>query len=228
MGKERPAGAGEQNRKWIGSALARVAVINKVSTGHPERVTNVPMIDQWPPPGSWLDIAVKFQTAIAAAVGFFGVIITLLINAKKTRDFEIFKDERKKQALISSLTAELDLIKISEESNLKTMQEVDPELAGDIMIPRESPASDIYHSLTHETGLLPHAVVGKVAMAYAVYRDLPRNLEVLAGLRLEESVRALPYFIMPNSRAPAAVRLQRATIDRVNEALEALRGELET
>jgi len=186
------------------------------------------MIDQWPPPGSWLDIAVKFQTAIAAAIGFFGVIITLLINAKKTQDFEIFKDKRKKQALVSSLTAELDLIKISEEVNLRAMQKVDPESEGSIMVPRESPVSDIYRSLTHEMGLLPHAVVGKVAMAYAVYRELPRNLEAMAGLKIEESVRALPYFDMPNSRVPAGVSVQRATIDRVDEALEALSAELET
>lgn len=117
-----------------------------------------------------------FQSFFVGLLGFIGVIITLLANAKIQRETQKRNVEHKTNSLRTALKAELNSIKKSYESRVKQLSEGSSR---DLLV-QNNVHNDIYKELLSQIGLLTEKEVEKVIKAYLLIEELPYRMRVLA------------------------------------------------
>jgi hypothetical protein len=115
---------------------------------------------------TWLH---TYQTLIVGGLGFAGVIVTLLVNARQTRKLRREERQHECQTLRVALLEELKINKKAFVSNREDIQNKAPAPGGGYAMPLD-PIDDAYREFIHRIGLLSQAEVGKVMNAYLTLR----------------------------------------------------------
>jgi hypothetical protein len=105
----------------------------------------------------------EYQTLIVGALGFIGVIITLLTNAALNRRQHTRQIEHERTALKAALSAELSIIRDSFEDRIKMLREA-PERQG-VLVPLDT-MTGVYTKIIEKIGLLSRDQVTRVLKAY--------------------------------------------------------------
>lgn len=128
----------------------------------------------------WMCFLDQYQTLVVGAVGFTGVIITLVTNAWLARAQHGRQVEHDRTVLRISLRAELEAVAESYRNLIKTLD--DPESVGPgrgVYYPVDT-MSQLYKSTIGRIGLLSANEVKPVLRAYLLIEQLPNRVRVLA------------------------------------------------
>lgn len=120
----------------------------------------------------------KYQTFFTGLLGFSGVIITMIINARHQVAMHDRKLNHDAQTLRVALRAELDSNKKSFENRIQQLDE--PTDFGRTLMPN-NPTNQIYSSRISELGLLSQEETEKIIKAYLLISDLPYRIRILVG-----------------------------------------------
>jgi hypothetical protein len=182
-------------------------------------------VTTWPEPGSWIDVAIKFQTAIAAAVGFSGVILTLLFNAYQARKLERLKQRHERSALISGLSAELSVIRSSTVKNRTNFERAAaaPSATGKFLVPAKATIVDVYEASHARLGLLRPETVANVVRAYTLVKETPSNIAASTGLH--DNLPQAGLFAVHHKHATTCAGILINNLEHIDRALTALLDE---
>jgi hypothetical protein len=165
--------------------------------------------------GAW---AQEFQTLIAGAIGFAGVIIALVLNAWYARNQRREERRHECQTLRAALLEELSINRRSLVHNIEGVKSADHlSEDGGFDVPTD-PMDDAYRAFTHRIGLLPRAEVSKVMFAYLTLRQHNANLFRVGGPHPTSN----RHLRVPVQKGPVLVGLLESGIGPIDEAIEVL------
>lgn len=159
----------------------------------------------------------EFQTLVAGAVGFAGVILTLRHNARLAREQRDQKarlaqrqreDERshERSTLRAALLAELKINREAIRGNLERASEGSYDVASGVLVPTD-PMNDTYRAFLPKIGLLSEDEVGRVMTAYLAMEAHNEKLYLIGS---------------PSQRSSKYVKLTGEAIEMVRQAQESL------
>ncbi len=122
----------------------------------------------------------RFQTAIVGVLGFAGIIITLIVNARLARLARERMRHDERASIRAALMAEMKIIKDSLEYAIENIKKGEEDGSGGLLVPTD-PISDAYDALIPRVGVLPPEEVGKVMLAYLSVREMRKNLLLILG-----------------------------------------------
>ena len=160
-----------------------------------------------------------FQTLIVGVIGFAGVIITLVLNARYAREQRREERHHECQSLRTALIEEL---RINRESLAHNIDAINngvsvPSETGGYAMPTH-PMDDAYRAFTHRLGLLTRAEVSKVMFAYLSLRTYHTSL-FLIGVPTHASDR---YVKVPAQNAQLLSGGLKSLIGPIEGAIEVL------
>ena len=126
-----------------------------------------------------MNIFETYQTFFTGLLGFTGVIITMIVNARTQRKLQEYRIEHEKMSLRTALKSELVANKNSYELRINQLNEPDHE-NDHVLIPNKT-IDGIYRTLLDKIGLLTEDEVEKILNAYLLMAELPYNIRILAG-----------------------------------------------
>ncbi|TLS75295.1 hypothetical protein FE236_09380 [Mariprofundus erugo] len=118
-----------------------------------------------------------FQTLIVGALGFTGVALTLLVNAKSSRKATARQIEHETHALRTALIAELDLIRTSFQG--RGAPSISGEQPTGAFFPVHTP-QPVFENLIGQVGLLSEKEVSAVIRAYTLINEASQRLQILS------------------------------------------------
>lgn len=132
----------------------------------------------------------RFQTGIVGAVGFVGVIVTLVANAwiARRRDAALRAHER--ETLIRGFSAELRAYRQVIASSAESLNTESPA-DGELQIPAHS-AMPVFDANVGRLGLLDESQVGPVWDAYTMLKEFDRALVLFSKPDQSGLFRAVP------------------------------------
>ncbi len=122
----------------------------------------------------------RFQTAIVGVLGFAGIIVTLIVNARLARLAREGMRDDERASIRAALIAEMKIIKGSLEDAIEKIKKGEEDGSGAVLVPTD-PLSDAYNALIPRVGALPPEEVGKVMLAYLSVREMRKNLLLIHG-----------------------------------------------
>ena len=172
----------------------------------------------------WLtyDVAKDFQTLTVGVVGFRGVILTLLLNARLDRQRHERELASRRETVRVALLAELDRNRETLQKNLERISE------RGFFIPRR-PLCAIYESLLDRIGCLRPE---EARVVYEAYVHLPliqqsvhllRDLRARTGAAVDAETQAEHLEVLPHE-VGAVRRACEVALQKVDGAIETLRG----
>lgn len=164
-----------------------------------------------------------YQTLIVGVLGFVGVIVTLVVNAWLQRKAHADQRLHELGALRAALRGELKVNRntfAGRVNELKASSSTsDPHVPAKVM-------NAVFRSSISKLGLLRESELEPVLVAYLLLEELPSTLvTILGGLPIQG---AHGLFIrVDSSRKFEAKRLHEAVLDRIDEALSILNGNMQ-
>ena len=116
----------------------------------------------------------EYQTLIVGALGFTGVIITLLVNANISRRQRNDERTHESNSIRQALLVELKAVKVTYKDRLSTSNG-----NNDWLLP-EGVTDDIYQMLLPRVGFLTINEIEKVLKAYLLIGELPTRLKLIS------------------------------------------------
>ena len=107
---------------------------------------------------SILQIFETYQTFVTGLLGFSGVIIAMVVNARTQRKLQLQRIEHDKRSLRVALKSELQVNSKSFEQRINDFNE--PGNEGDALIPNKT-TDGVYRTLLDQIGLLTEEEVEK-------------------------------------------------------------------
>ena len=156
-----------------------------------------------------------YQTLFVGVVGFAGVIITLLVNARQARKQRLEERCHERKTLRAALVEELKINKESIQMNLKHLKEL--EETKEVLIPI-FPMNDIYESTKNRIGLLSKDEVKKVIFAHLTQRQRLTNL-LFIGTRSDEFPQQVR---IPRHKLGQLCEMDTNLLSVIDDALEAI------
>lgn len=123
------------------------------------------------------DFFERYQTFIVGALGFIGVILTLITNAWITRRERHASTNHDREALRVALLEELKIKVDALASGIDTLEKAQKDGSGGILIPTYE-MSDVYNVFISRIGLLRAEQVRKIMFAYLSERDMDQKLRL--------------------------------------------------
>ena len=120
----------------------------------------------------------SYQTLFVGLLGFTGVILTMLENAKLQRNQHEKKLLHEANSLRVAIKSELSANKQAYELRIKQFNE--PEGHSDALLPNKA-TDKIYNELLSNIGLLTEEEIEKIINAYALISELSYRLRILVG-----------------------------------------------
>ena len=163
----------------------------------------------------FLDCVARFQTLIAGALVFLGVIATLYFNARLAR-YERHKSLKLEQlAIRTALIEELKIMRIGLVDGVEKFE--NHEGRGGAAFSKYT-VSDVYNTLIPRIGLLTPFQVEKVLFAYMSAIQFRENLELYSGAEVQEH-----HVYVPSEEFDSIVRtLNDYLIPHVDKAISSL------
>lgn len=168
----------------------------------------------------WLN---NYQTLIVGAIGFAGVITTLLVNAKISRDRRRDELEHERATLRAALIEELKINGDSLRENLASLEGLPPDGEKGAFIPTD-PMDDAYRSFVPRIGLLTESEVHRVMNAYLYLRTYAARL-FLIGVPPHTGPRHVQVPLENFERLKAEMEAAIPIIEQARDALERAAGD---
>ncbi len=165
----------------------------------------------------WLN---NYQTLFVGVVGFAGVILTLLYNAKTARVQRDEEREHERKALRAALIAELQINQRSLEENLRQQKEGLPEGKGGAFVPTDR-MDGAYQSFLPRIGLLSEGEISKVMWAYLSLETYNAKL-FLIGVPVHTGPR---HVQVPAKNLQLLTGMQEGMLEPIDQAIKALEGD---
>jgi hypothetical protein len=158
----------------------------------------------------------QYQTLLVGGLGFAGVVITLLVNARQTRKQRREERLHERQTLRAALIEELRIIRgaLIRETERGANDTSD---ADGYAVPTDA-MDDAYRSFTDRIGLLSSEEVRTVMSAYLTLRTYYASL-LLIGAPLDAGGQ---YIKVPRKNAQLLFGFQHSLISPIDEAIGAL------
>jgi len=120
----------------------------------------------------------SYQILFTGLLGFAGVIVTMLANAKMQRDQYEGQIIHETNSLRAAIKSELKANKQTYE--LRITQFNEPCEYSDALVPSKL-IDNIYKELVNKIGLLTDEEIEEIIRVYALMAELPYNLRILVG-----------------------------------------------
>ena len=125
-----------------------------------------------------LDLLERFQTSLVGVLGFTGVILTMVVNARTQRNLQAAQREHKVRSLRTALLVELKENVRMYEDRISTLSKADG--THHALMPSKVTNSFFQSSLS-DVGLLSADEVESVLRAYLLLEEMPYRLRLLVG-----------------------------------------------
>ena len=125
-----------------------------------------------------VEIFAKYQTFLVGVLGFTGVIITMVVNARTQRGLQSRQRQHDAQSVRTALRAELKANVEMYEIRIKDFSGCDG--TQDAIVPSKI-VNTVYLTLMANIGLLSVGEVESVTRAYLLLEELPYRLRILVG-----------------------------------------------
>jgi hypothetical protein len=167
---------------------------------------------------SILEIFRVYQTFFTGVLGFTGVIITMIVNARHQTRLQYRQMEHDVRSLRVALKSELVANKKTYEGRVQTFNE--PSELSHALIPSNI-VDYIYKTHLDKVGLLSEEEVEKTLRAYLLIAELPYRLRILVGT---DNVGGFndEFIRLDKSRQPAAKRMHEAFLPPIQEAIDSI------
>ena len=119
-----------------------------------------------------------YQTFITGLVGFAGVIITMIVNARNQRKLHTRQTEHEARSLRVALKSELLANKRTYENRIQDFNA--PQDHSHALIQNKA-VDEVYKTLLNNIGLLSEEEIEKIFKAYLLIEELPYRLRILVG-----------------------------------------------
>lgn len=160
-----------------------------------------------------------FQSLLVGAVGFVGVIVTLLVNSGLARRQHTRQVEHDATVLRLALRAELETIRDLLRDWLETFD--DPDGGKGLFTPFAS-VTDVYERSLGQLGLLKEYEIHAVMYAYLPIRQLPEVLKLLEQSHLSPAEMARGGASKEGKYGQGLRRLHESALNGVQKALSVL------
>lgn len=167
-----------------------------------------------------LELLEKFQTSLVGALGFTGVIITMIVNAKVQRNLQTAQREHEVRSLRTALLVELKANVQMYETRIRDLSEA--EGTHHALLPNKV-TNSIYQSSISKVGLLSANEVEAVLRAYMLLEEMPYRLRILAGTNSVGGYKD-EFMRIDADRQGDAKRTHEALLPPLQEAVAALAG----
>jgi len=169
----------------------------------------------------WLD---NHQTLIAGALGFVGVIITLIVNSALDRRQRGRERAARSDALRRALAEELRLFEDVLKDRLDMIAEAERDSSGGLLVPLTH-TTDIFDNSVDSLGLLRSDQVAAVLRAYLYVRQMPEKLSLFSRTHDPRGERPLVHVGSEHFRALKAIHENiRKEVSAARRALMTPRG----
>jgi hypothetical protein len=123
----------------------------------------------------------EYQTLIVGALGFTGVILTLLANAWLNRKQHTRQVEHERTALKAALSAELSIIR---DSYVDRINMIGDGATQSMLVPLDT-MTGVYEKAIEKIGLLSRDQVDRVLRAYLLVHQMPDRLRFFQDYQTE-------------------------------------------
>ncbi len=164
-----------------------------------------------------VDLLSEYQTFIVGLLGFIGVVITMIVNAKIQRNLQIRQRQHEAESVRTALLVELRAnVKIYKD-HIEDFSRLDGDHA---IVPRKV-VNKVYQTLLPSIGLLSVEEVELVHVAYLSLEELPYRLSILVG---SDSVDRLSeeYIRIDAAQVQVAAGIHEALLPSIRKALSVL------
>lgn len=165
----------------------------------------------------WMELLERFQTSIAALVGFAGIIITIRANAKLAAGERKKIRLHEKEALIATLWGELTTIKDILDNSLAKFEHGGGPT--DLICPVHQNSHGFVDQVGVRLGLLRKDTVSKTVQAYLAWREMPKKMILVLG---STSKIRDDYILVTGEQRESCKAILAATRVSILQALEAL------
>ncbi|WP_299842136.1 hypothetical protein [uncultured Roseovarius sp.] len=159
----------------------------------------------------WLSFAKEFQTAIVGVIGFGGVILTQVLNARYARQREDAARQAKRNAVVRSVLAELRIMHASISQNVNRPEPEEEALFHMPTLPRL-----LTNSLMNELGVLPADAIDSVLLALLSIDDINNRLSLRAA-KIHDG-----FFSFDLRGHPAVIGVLKQALPKLERAITAL------
>lgn len=125
-----------------------------------------------------LDLFAKFQTIVVGLLGFTGVIITMVVNAKTQQGLQSRQREHDVKSVRVAILTELKANVEMYESRIKDFSDSD---GSHYALIQSMVVNKIYQTLLPKIGILSVKEVEMVHFAYMLLEEMPYRLRLLVG-----------------------------------------------
>lgn len=161
----------------------------------------------------------EYQTLIVGVVGFAGVIVTLIVNARLARQHHSREIDHEAKVLRVAVRAELEAIRDAFEERIRTLK--NPEGWPSIMVPLDT-MTDVYGSLIDKLGLLSEPEIRAVMRAYLAVRQMPERLKLLARSAVTPEEREAGFATVDSRYFAALKQMHENYLREVRNALSVI------
>ena len=165
----------------------------------------------------------KYQTFVVGILGFGGVMLTIFMNARLSRQQYDRQINHEREALRTALHSELEFIRKIFEGRCKVNQEKEG-LQSAFFLP-ENISTQVYSQLINKIGLLSPREIEAVMEAYALVSDLPVRLKLLSTSH-DSSFDKPGYIFVASEHAKTAIEMHKSFLPKIELAIKALRVRL--
>jgi hypothetical protein len=165
----------------------------------------------------------RFQTFLVGLLGFAGVIYTIRMNARLTRQQHERELIQEQTALRTALIAELGALRESYEDRSHSLREKD---SGQSALIPEFVSNQVYDHLLDCIGLLTADEIASVMDAYLLVAELPVRLRLLAKDSIGSTEHS-GYIHIGMELAEVAAKMHDNFLPKINTAITTIQEKLE-
>jgi hypothetical protein len=168
-----------------------------------------------------IDVLRQFQTGIVGIIGFAGVIITLLTNAKIARNAREDTIRHERSTLRTALCEELQMLRDTYAHNAEFLSTRRPGPGEHLDVPLLD-MTNLFDSMHEKLGLLTRQQLAAVLNAYMMHRQMRHNMVSLLGGTPIPSATGVR---VPQSSTEILRKLYEKLIPEFDKAINALKGD---
>jgi len=169
----------------------------------------------------WPTLLKDYQSGLVGLLGFTGVIVTLIVNAKLARRQHERKLADERAILRGALLAELTILRNVYQDRIEKVADR-PGPGSGIIVPVHV-ISEVYNRLMDKLGLLTSDEAGKVISAYLLARELPENVRLVKWSKQLPADQDTEHFILvPPPAIETVLKMHRVQLGEIEKAIDAL------
>lgn len=165
-----------------------------------------------------LDLIERFQTSLVGILGFTGVILTMVVNARTQRTLQATQRDNQARSLRTALLVELkENVRIYED-RVRDLSNMDG--SHDALLPSKV-INNIFQTSLPNIGLISARDVESVLLAYLLLDEMPYRLRLLVGTDQVGGYKS-EFIRIDATQQNAAKRIYEALLPTLHKAVTAL------